>query len=1686
MDTTRLSVLENKEISATFARRFFDLQKRRRGASAVPLQKLVQPLMAHITRGELSQCDPPAFSRFLEEACQIARLAVLTDEDTRNDADGPGLSPGVMDCCIWLCSLSAAGSAHLATSLETAGTWIYANLVMAGAAALEDPQAFLDGLVAALVPLHLPEAEIVRRARTEFVMHASKRRGSSKQVSEATWARAKEWCGELVAASPVPDALKEAAKILQVPLPEEPQRGGEKNGKSPTFTPEIFASLRHIPAEELQVEWETCLIQVLGVPLDEVLGAQTARRVRELTPETAHDDAAGTMYFAAQDIWDKYWKSGENQALTAARQFAEFAYAVQTTHGGEGRHRANALQLVLRLQLPELLYTSPLEPIRAEAEPLFRAEGCFCSVPILLTGIVQAVAGACRAAERAHDTEDRDSLLTLHGEQLRQIHKDYEKLARERHTEETDAWIYLEPLIDEVFGKGDEGRPKVDPHLVRLVNRANHNDVLIYIATQLEQTRSALEQKLTRHRLSGDHLMRPSGRLINPQGQPKGILLPGFATGLRLLDAGEFERAAAEFEELATGRRLTGPQQNISHDYQAYALARWDRFIQAKPLLRSLCDGNYRFASAYWNLACIEAEREDQLRALVLGLQRAPHLNMLEAAVYLSVVLNRRDDEEVCGWLSLMPFLEALMLQYQHEAARLEEDEKGRRQRDDLLKRISAYIDHGDPVVPDPTNARIAQEAIIDLRDSLKQRDHLEVIGFWLRCHRPYETHFKDNRARTEYYKLRTDIWSDLGQPGEAAATFQEELEGHLSFLQYLLQRGNGSAPSGHAAPPIPGSLLQEIRSRLERQLRSCMAPDLEPVGKKLYRRVQEWETRSERKVVLLLDGPAQRKIHEFYGGGVETLERVLIRVSGEWRANLHATQDYPRQQAALADLLQALETAAKQQCAQALRGQMEQWDRFLQTPNPDDRKTVALEAQAAFNPLLAAFQQELSRDQLEMANGILQAIRRVNGRHLPGPKVFVTPVPDAAPAFRGDGQVSAFSLRVTTESGGAEARLTQAVARMQDTRHTFHLRDSLEALPVLLRPDCSALLTFEDDGVVRATGVCNLEVELTYEYLGQTLQTPALPVPVETATRAPVSIPSPYIYGGPLAPEEIEGRFFGRDEEQQTILELLTGRSSKLGYIEGIRRTGKTSLFNSIRHQLALHDGVVDDGGPRLIPVLLKGASVGAFSQVGQILHEFLSEICREPQVAAAGVVPPEEDACCANMVSAYRRFEDQLRERLPGHRVVAFWDDFQSIVALAHELAMQNQSFLVSTRALLEIIREQRSATSRLVWLFAGFRSWMRFITQLPGVNLWAELESIPIDFLGLDAVRDILVMPLLGTPMAVMAEAVARVYEYTQGYPEVVQRMAASMLARAQRENRYAITPADADAAAREVGETPGLFADTWCPVGEISETQRKLIGSFINVVQQLGGRIAPHRLVGTGSFTEDVRKDVDDLVARKILTRHDNGTTVGVKAPVLEMWMRNHWKNEEPPLTAAVFIDLANLTRGTGDDVLELAGLPFGDIVPGTFRLKTVLDAIDRYAADLVPTPVTEKWAINYPPGSRAVPILDLNKYHVEHIDQKLFEKGKIQPGSDDTTLQSKIAVVTSDRPAITHVVVVTGDKDFKIVGVNLQLDRGKSVHILTLRASAANDLIRLAHQYPQKCKLVYLEELLASHYQDRQA
>src|SRR5207245_1952096 len=104
-----------------------------------------------------------------------------------------------------------------------------------------------------------------------------------------------------------------------------------------------------------------------------------------------------------------------------------------------------------------------------------------------------------------------------------------------------------------------------------------------------------------------------------------------------------------------------------------------------------------------------------------------------------------------------------------------------------------------------------------------------------------------------------------------------------------------------------------------------------------------------------------------------------------------------------------------------------------------------------------------------------------------------------------------------------------------------------------------------------------------------------------------------------------------------------------------------------------------------------------------------------------------------------------------------------------------------------------------ARLLWVFAGQRAFRQFRELLPGALLWGTIKSLPIDFLGLNAVGHIVRVPLAGSAVVVPDETIRRIHQHTAGHPEVIQQLAELMLDHARDERRTVLTPADADDAA-----------------------------------------------------------------------------------------------------------------------------------------------------------------------------------------------------------------------------------------------------------------------------------------------
>lgn len=632
-----------------------------------------------------------------------------------------------------------------------------------------------------------------------------------------------------------------------------------------------------------------------------------------------------------------------------------------------------------------------------------------------------------------------------------------------------------------------------------------------------------------------------------------------------------------------------------------------------------------------------------------------------------------------------------------------------------------------------------------------------------------------------------------------------------------------------------------------------------------------------------------------------------------------------------------------------------------------------------------------------------------------------------------------------------------------------FSSRDRFSDLEITLSPEHPVLLTFE------ANPKADLDISqvgtlvVTYDYSGSEYVSQPMSFNLKSYTCPTLPEESPYRYGRSLQADEIEKLFVGRDDEQQQILQSISNGQQVVRYVEGIRRVGKSSLLRSIEYK-------IKKLRLPLIPIVLAPDSA---NEPGLLLFNLLNEISHHPEVAPYKLSEIEEERCKSNPTAVYDSFLKELHEKMLNHRVVALLDDFQELVIAASIVREKDPLLANGFRNILNRIRQQATPDSRLLWVFAGQIAREQYRKMLPNVLFWGDMISLHIAFLDKDSIGEILRRPLMTTSIIVPDETVEHLHFLTAGHPELSQQMADLMFSRAVSERRTVFTPADATEAAFDLAESQDNFADTWYPQSELSEVQKEFVSSFLHSVP-LGGRIEPFKLSPNNQLTDAQKIAIDDLVMRRILDADSDGR-YGIKAYVLELWLRRvlprlATENLAFNGSAAIFIDIANLTNGKGDTFIIGLETAKGEGNPGRFSLKTILALIEKYSSRLSPAPVATRYAVNYPKGSPAVVECNAQGYYIENIPEALWTKG-----SDDHTLVNKISDVEHGYPMVTHFVLVAGDKDYRIKIESL-LKKGKHVHVL----SRARNLSRpeteysydfLAKEYPSRFTVQRIETLI---------
>ena len=1526
-----------------------------------------------------------------------------------------------------------------------------------------DVPAVVEEVASLLLCLDLPVPSLTRAVEVEFANQVA---ATLENASPANLNWAREACLRLLEDEEFRNRISSLAGRFGIVVASAPtaETLGTQDNAVPkpaavaVTRPFILPEPRHMGVTELKFSYADAVFDLSAYTSERaaLLTAKTREQIDRLDPTEPGQDADRTFYFAAQEFWRIFAATGDRRLISLVAKLAEFLLA--RCESADRDQRANALHLWASAQVARKIRTSSLDELLRDIQRLLSSAAVKQNDLWIRESLLEAAAAECKALEIEGDIATRGEFVAETWTDVQKIHSSYISKAKasrfEPREEEQAAFDYLKSFAGVPISRQEPGiRSSED--FRKVINRGSADDIYQFTVTHNEDIQRLLESRLG-VRLGLDHVVEPDGDVYDGSKR-KGVLNATFVQAKKALSDRDYDAAARLFERAS--QKTSGINSDIAKSYQGYALAKLGGHMPARLALQELCDSGFSRPTAYWNLACciLSEEMDQQLEVLALGLQRAPHPRLLAGAVYVGMYSNH---PRLLEWLPCLTLTEALLLYYKLDSERTPLTSQVRQAH---VLRLGRYALEGEPVMPSIGDANVSSGEVEAYLNALLERMQPAAFDFWLSCR---EARFQ---RMFKHWQVKADFLERVDRKADAAKAFHEELAQRIHYFGKLI---------AEQQPLKALPIIKDAAPRLAKWLTACMTPDLKSTGFRLYTLGEQFERQySDRKATLL---PTTSSIRKYYRSQedepVPDFDKLLVLTGADLKKRYRDLADLPSVRGRLDLLVSELVKRSHRESQESLSRLVEILESYSRLSTDNDRRLALEKLHAALGAFRKALQRELTESQLTLAAPVIEALQGVNDgiarQSKLLPEIAVTPLNSVAVEIQ-DGAPIVVPFRLSVGQGQGTARLKN-VTGLIDGEFDLALRDRLGESPVFLSPESPVILTVAAARTAQASSHPQATLSIQYEYAGSEYTAPTMTLAINVGAIAQLP-PSPYIYNRPLDVTEIETHFFGRGNEQSEILASV--KKGVVRYVEGIQRTGKSTLLRSIEYVARKH-------GLPLIPVLLTASGVSGVDHAGRVLYNVASTIAdRLVACNYANVVVPSEERFCENLPGAYAAFERSVAAVVRDSKVVVLFDDFNLLVDAAVDARSHNPALTSSITALLNTIRATSQPSASCLWVVAGHRTLQQYKKDLPGVDLWSTLKALPIDFLKIDAVGQIIRCPV-GNSLIAPDETVRRVHELTAGHPELVQKIAELMLNEARSESRRVITPADADEAARYLAlYSDDPFAGAWIPESELrrDHTTIRLLVDFVQKVP-IGGRTTLHALVAPADVTERHVAALKDLESRKILHQFEDG--YGVRARVLDLWLHHRMVKDvqwEEPGSPAVFVDVANLTSGKGSATLTDLDTLAGDGVPGRFSLKTVLQKIEKHVIQKIRIPIAGKYTVNYPAKCAAVMECAGEGYYVDSIPEYLFEKAKTHPGVDDAVLIERISTTEQQFPNVQHFFIITGDKDYRIK-IEKLLTRGKHVHIISRRAALGNpdkkhSYDTLAAMFPDRFTLTKLEDLL---------
>lgn len=554
--------------------------------------------------------------------------------------------------------------------------------------------------------------------------------------------------------------------------------------------------------------------------------------------------------------------------------------------------------------------------------------------------------------------------------------------------------------------------------------------------------------------------------------------------------------------------------------------------------------------------------------------------------------------------------------------------------------------------------------------------------------------------------------------------------------------------------------------------------------------------------------------------------------------------------------------------------------------------------------------------------------------------------------------------------------------------------------------------------------------------------------VPVKTLSQAIGSNQIPKLFQeGPLwpsAPELFRGRMALLDEIRNSFY---GGTQRERYFFDGIRRVGKTSLLNFLPGYLP----------ETVFPVLINFdllALKGRFSSASA-LERFSTVIADDvKEKLQLQLDIPSVEAFETDPGKAFKNFLSSFASGVPGRVPLLMVDEFQDLLSeISRTGSGRNRDTLV-----LDQLRGHLDA-GRLAALFTGSVRFDR-LARIAGADdrIFGSLKGLSVSFLSPDSVSEVLNAGF-GTWCAMPPETAHAVYDWTGGYPWMVQKYGLALVELLNDEHRTVATPKDIE----QITNDKILCDDTlfrfWWPVDQLGAAEELLIETLLrshNTDQPVQIRTflsEAHRLE-----QEKFRQAIVNLRACEVFdptqTEH-----LRFSGKVLRRWLEQHIQDGQlriPTATAetveirgqaGIFIDHENLFKS----LLEISTAR-GKTVPernSPARVRWFADILKNIMADAERRvgPLTHRVAVAFWNRPHEAELSDA--YHALDFQlKKPEETGKGNEVDFKLADEARRARERAQREGSTlaRAVIVTGDGDLSHAARGLKSD-GVSVQVV---------------------------------------